>query len=106
MQSNFVPSHPIVISSVGSNVNLKSKKVLFPFEKKSNNFKFIKSNKFDILYGNEEIFNIDLNYCHYEYGCGCGYGSDYSFDFDLNDIIWGVGLRSMIGKSWADECGC
>lgn len=24
---------------------------------------------------------------------------------DLNDIIWGVGFKSMIGVSWADESG-
>ena len=29
---------------------------------------------------------------------------DYGF-LDLDDIIWGVGLKSMIGVSWADECG-
>ena len=26
-------------------------------------------------------------------------------DGDVDDIIWGVGLKSMIGVSWADECG-
>lgn len=26
-------------------------------------------------------------------------------DFDINDIIWGVGHRSMINVSWADACG-
>lgn len=28
------------------------------------------------------------------------------FDFDKADIIWGVGLKSMIGKRWADVVGC
>ena len=28
------------------------------------------------------------------------------FDFDKDDIIWGVGLKSMIGKRWADVVGC
>ena len=28
------------------------------------------------------------------------------FDFDKEDIIWGVGLKSMIGKRWADVVGC
>ena len=28
------------------------------------------------------------------------------FDFDKDDIIWGVGLKSMIGKRWADVAGC
>lgn len=26
-------------------------------------------------------------------------------NFDLNNIIWGVGQRDMIGISWADACG-
>ena len=28
------------------------------------------------------------------------------FDFDKEEIIWGVGLKSMIGKRWADVVGC
>lgn len=31
--------------------------------------------------------------------------SDNNDFLDLNDIIWGVGFKSMIGVSWADECG-
>jgi hypothetical protein len=27
-------------------------------------------------------------------------------DFDKDTIIWGVGLKSMIGKRWADVVGC
>jgi hypothetical protein len=27
-------------------------------------------------------------------------------DFDKETIIWGVGLKSMIGKRWADVVGC
>lgn len=27
-------------------------------------------------------------------------------DFDKDMIIWGVGLKSMIGKRWADVVGC
>ena len=27
-------------------------------------------------------------------------------DFDKEEIIWGVGLKSMIGKRWADVVGC
>lgn len=28
------------------------------------------------------------------------------FDMDKETIIWGVGLKSMIGKRWADVVGC
>jgi hypothetical protein len=27
-------------------------------------------------------------------------------DFDKEEIIWGVGFKSMIGKRWADVVGC
>ncbi len=27
-------------------------------------------------------------------------------DFDKDTIIWGVGLKSMVGKRWADVVGC
>ena len=31
--------------------------------------------------------------------------NDFESNFDLNNIIWGVGQRDMIGISWADACG-
>ena len=34
------------------------------------------------------------------------YDSDLEFDYSLGTIIWGVGLSSMVGKSWADVCDC
>ena len=38
--------------------------------------------------------------------CLCkGHTKSYcKVEYDINDIIWGIGLKSMIGKSWADEC--
>ena len=26
-------------------------------------------------------------------------------EFTMNDIVWGIGLKSMNNMSWADECG-
>ena len=31
--------------------------------------------------------------------------SPFDMIYDLDDIIWGVGQKSMIGVSWADACG-
>ena len=31
--------------------------------------------------------------------------SVFELNFDLNNIIWGVGQRDMLGISWADACG-
>ena len=38
--------------------------------------------------------------------CGCkGHTKSYcKVEYDIHDIIWGIGLKTMIGKSWADEC--
>lgn len=30
---------------------------------------------------------------------------DMEFDFNIDNIIWGVGQRDMIGVTWADVCG-
>jgi hypothetical protein len=30
---------------------------------------------------------------------------ELEFDFCINNIIWGVGQRDMVGISWADACG-
>ena len=28
----------------------------------------------------------------------------YEFNYDMNDMVWGVGLKSLRNVSWADAC--
>lgn len=34
------------------------------------------------------------------------FDSEFHLDLDFGTAIWGIGLESMVGKSWADACGC
>ena len=43
----------------------------------------------------------DQDVCQESSPCGVE-----ELDFEKEEIIWGVGFKSMIGKKWADVVGC
>jgi hypothetical protein len=59
--------------------------------------KFTPTNMFAML---DSDTDTDTNSDTYE----CD-SNDGEMDFENDPIIWGVGLKSMIGKRWADVLG-
>ena len=65
--------------------------------------KFVPACKTISKSGNSAPVSVGLN--RFAMLCDDVLELDLDLEFDLDDIVWGVGLKYMMGKSWADVCG-